>query len=195
MWRAARAGGGRARRRARPTSVPGLVSRRRRPPRIRPTRSTRLNSRRPRARSAKNCKPSWHTTASNAPSLNGSAWPSVASTWSDPRPSRARAASSMAGEMSVPTTSPAGVTREAAPSAASPAPVATSSTRHPAVTSAAASSAGHEQTGPAADVLLVGCRVDGPPGRGVESGVDALVHQRSASDQRHEQADRERRPR
>src|SRR5262249_50275348 len=48
----------------------------------------------------------------------------------------------IAGEMSAPTTNPAGLTKEVATSAASPGPVATSSTRHPLVTLAAASTAG-----------------------------------------------------
>ena len=42
-----------------------------------PTRTTRRNSDRPAAWLGKNCKPSWHITASNAPSLNGKAWPSA----------------------------------------------------------------------------------------------------------------------
>src|SRR5262249_52888499 len=36
-----------------------------------------------------------------------------------------------------------------------------------------------EQAGPATNVLLVGGRGDGPSGSGVESGGDALAHQRS----------------
>jgi hypothetical protein len=57
-------------------------------------------------------------------------------------PSRARAAVSIAGEISVPITRPAEVTVDSASSAASPGPVATSSTRSPLATSAAANTAG-----------------------------------------------------
>ena len=55
---------------------------------------------------------------------------------------RTRAPSSIAGEISAPTTKPDAPTTLSAPSAASPVPVETSSTRHPGATSAAPSTEG-----------------------------------------------------
>jgi len=55
---------------------------------------------------------------------------------------RARAAVSIAGAMSAPITRPAGATMDIASNAASPGPVATSSTRSPLATAAAANTAG-----------------------------------------------------
>jgi hypothetical protein len=109
-----------------------------------PIRRTRRNSLNPRAGSGKNCKPSWHTTASKLPSLNGNAWPSAPTDQNDGSPSRSRAASSIAGEMSAPITRPEVPTIESAIRAASPVPVETSSTRHPGLTSAAPSTAGRK---------------------------------------------------
>ncbi len=107
-----------------------------------PLRRTRRNSASPRAGLGKNCKPSWHMTRSKLASLNGNAWPSPATGQNNGSFNRARAPSSIAGEMSAPITKPDAPTIGSAPSAASPVPVETSSTLDPGATSAAPSTDG-----------------------------------------------------
>ena len=102
-------------------------------------RRTRRNSMSPRTGSGKNCKPSWHTTESKLASLSANAWRSITTGRNEAFDSRERAACSIANEMSAPITPPE---RSTAIAAASPDPAATSRTRSPPATSAAANTAG-----------------------------------------------------
>jgi hypothetical protein len=58
-----------------------------------PVRSTRRNSINPSAGSGKNCKPSWHVTASRIASMKGNAWPSATTGKNDGSPRRPRGGS------------------------------------------------------------------------------------------------------
>ena len=85
-------------------------------------------------------RPSWHTTASTLRSRQASSWPSMTTTSTGSPATLPRVARSMGNEMSEAITRPDLPTREAASSASTPVPAATSSTVCPAVTRAAASS-------------------------------------------------------